>query len=266
MQLTSEQRILWLEIIISDHKISLLTSNYLKTRSFKEVQQPFEQHFWNRVSLTKITIRKNVKKYKTEGPSLNITKIAQVAEEQNIHRKTLISFKKSLSRIQEYQLKRMVWTLVRIQLTESLRAIWNEILIRCMLENNYKSSWFTEKKSEFTYGRNAKNDASLSSKKSMTCRRKQKLATYMNIQCFRIKYWNYDLIFLLLTSTRWSWIYIFNFDSVFPLLVQARFWFLYVLITLQLWVVLLAFYSYFCREFMKWCLSILNMHYNHFSK
>ena len=44
------------------------------TRSCKEVQQLFEQRFRDRVKPTKMTIWKNVKKYKTEGSSLNLGK------------------------------------------------------------------------------------------------------------------------------------------------------------------------------------------------
>ena len=47
-----------------------LVANYLRTGSFKEVQQLFEQHFRNRVSPTKMSFWKNVKKYKTVGSSL----------------------------------------------------------------------------------------------------------------------------------------------------------------------------------------------------
>ena len=61
MQLTSEGRI-------------VVVTSYLRTRSFKEVQQLFEQRFQDRVSPTKITIWKNVIKYKTEGSSLNLNK------------------------------------------------------------------------------------------------------------------------------------------------------------------------------------------------
>ena len=75
---------------------------------FRKLKWPFE---------------KNVKKYKIERSSLSIKKIAQVAGEQNVHRKTLIFFKKSLSKIQEYQPERMVQTLIRVHLTESLGTI-----------------------------------------------------------------------------------------------------------------------------------------------
>ena len=61
MQLISEQRI-------------FVVTNYLRTGSFKEVQQLFEQRFRDRVSPTKMTICKNVKKYNTEGSSLNLNK------------------------------------------------------------------------------------------------------------------------------------------------------------------------------------------------
>ena len=62
MLLTSEQRI-------------YVVTNYLRTRRcFKDFQQLFEQRFRNRVSPTKMTIWKNVKKYKTEESSLNRNK------------------------------------------------------------------------------------------------------------------------------------------------------------------------------------------------
>ena len=49
-------------------------TNYLKTRKFKKVQQLFERRFRDRVLPTKMTIWKNVKKYRTEGSSLNVNK------------------------------------------------------------------------------------------------------------------------------------------------------------------------------------------------
>ena len=61
MQPTSEQRI-------------FVVTNYLRTRSSKDVQQLFEQLCCDRVSETKMTIWKNIKKYKTEGSSLNLNK------------------------------------------------------------------------------------------------------------------------------------------------------------------------------------------------
>ena len=61
MQFSREQRI-------------FVVTNYLKTRSFKNVQQLFEQLFQNRVSPTKMTNCKNVKKQKTEGSSYNLIK------------------------------------------------------------------------------------------------------------------------------------------------------------------------------------------------
>ena len=51
MQLTCEQRI-------------FVVANYLMTTRFKEVQQLFEQRIRDRVSPTKMTIWKNIKKYK----------------------------------------------------------------------------------------------------------------------------------------------------------------------------------------------------------
>ena len=50
-----------------------VVTNNLRTRSFKEVQQLFEQRFWiDIVSPTIMTIWKTVKKYKTERSSLNL--------------------------------------------------------------------------------------------------------------------------------------------------------------------------------------------------
>ena len=57
MQLTSEKQI-------------FVVANYLRTRSFKEVLQLFR----DKVLPTKLTIWKNVKKYKTEGSTLNLNK------------------------------------------------------------------------------------------------------------------------------------------------------------------------------------------------
>ena len=56
MLLPSEQRI-------------LVVTNYIRTRSFKEVHQLFEQRFRDRISPTEMAIWKYVKKYKTEGSS-----------------------------------------------------------------------------------------------------------------------------------------------------------------------------------------------------
>ena len=49
-----------------------MVTYYLMTGSFKKVLQLFEQHFRKRVSPTKMTIWKSVKKYKTEGSSLDL--------------------------------------------------------------------------------------------------------------------------------------------------------------------------------------------------
>ena len=104
MQLTCAQRI-------------FVVINYLRTRSFNEVQQLFEQRFRDGISPTKITIWKNVEKYNTEGSSLNQNNDNSGRREQNVRTKTLIFFKKSLSKIQEYQPERMIWILVRVHLT-----------------------------------------------------------------------------------------------------------------------------------------------------
>ena len=91
MQLRNEQR------IFGD-------TNYLRTRSFNEFQQLFEQSFRDIVSPTRMTIWKkcqNVQDWSIKFQSKK--KIAQVAGEQSVHGKTLIFLKKGLSRIQEYQ-------------------------------------------------------------------------------------------------------------------------------------------------------------------
>ena len=51
-----------------------MVTSYLRTRRFKKVQQLFEQCIRDRVSPTKITIWKNVKKNKTERSSLNLNR------------------------------------------------------------------------------------------------------------------------------------------------------------------------------------------------
>ena len=61
MQLTSEQR-------------TFEVTNYLRIRNSIAIQQLFEERFRVRVSPTKMTIRKNVKKYKTKRSSLNLNK------------------------------------------------------------------------------------------------------------------------------------------------------------------------------------------------
>ena len=61
MQLTGEQRI-------------FVVTNYLKTKSFKDVLQLFEHCLRDRVSPTKMTFWKNVEKYKTETSSLDLNK------------------------------------------------------------------------------------------------------------------------------------------------------------------------------------------------
>ena len=61
MQLTSDKR-------------NFVVTNYLRTRSFKEVQQLFQKRLQDRVSLTEMTIWKKAKKYKTERLSFSINK------------------------------------------------------------------------------------------------------------------------------------------------------------------------------------------------
>ena len=59
-----------------------VATNYVRTGSFKEVQQLFEQRFCDRDSPTNITIR-NVKKYKTEGSSLNPNDRTSLMSQEN---------------------------------------------------------------------------------------------------------------------------------------------------------------------------------------
>ena len=111
MQFTSELRI-------------FVVTNYLRTRSFQEGQQLFEQRFRDRVSPTEMTIWRNAKKYKTEGSSLNLNKDRSGNRRtKRSNEKTLIFFRRTLSMIQEYQPERMVWILVRVHFIESLNAI-----------------------------------------------------------------------------------------------------------------------------------------------
>lgn len=61
MQLTTEQRV----FIVKEFNLS---------KSYKEVQNAFQQQFPNRTSPSKSTIWENVVKYQTEGTSLNLNK------------------------------------------------------------------------------------------------------------------------------------------------------------------------------------------------
>ncbi|KAF2354742.1 Protein of unknown function DUF4817 [Trinorchestia longiramus] len=61
MQLTKEQRI-------------FIVVNFLDSISIHHVQKLFQEHFPERNSPSKVTIWKNVRKYKTEGTSLNLNK------------------------------------------------------------------------------------------------------------------------------------------------------------------------------------------------
>ncbi|KAF2365939.1 Protein of unknown function DUF4817 [Trinorchestia longiramus] len=61
MQLTKEQRI-FIVVNLSDRN------------SFQHVQELFQERFPERNSPSKVTIWKNVRKYKTEGTSLNLNK------------------------------------------------------------------------------------------------------------------------------------------------------------------------------------------------
>ena len=80
--------------------------------------------------------------------------IAQVAGEQNLHKKILIFFKKSLSKIQEYQQERMVRTLAGVHLPESLyipELKWHPYKMHVRKERkNHKWSWLTGRKLGFT--------------------------------------------------------------------------------------------------------------------
>ena len=110
MKLTSEQRI-------------LVVTNYLKTRIFKKVQQLFEQHFRDRVLTTNMTIQKNVRKYKTEGSSLNLSKDHSGRRRTECTQEKINLLQEMLIEDQEYQPERMVCTIVRVHLTKSLNAI-----------------------------------------------------------------------------------------------------------------------------------------------
>ncbi|KAF2349295.1 Protein of unknown function DUF4817 [Trinorchestia longiramus] len=61
MQLTKEQRI-------------FIVVNFLDSNSIQHVQELFQELFPERNSPSKVTIWKNVRKYKTEGTSLNLNK------------------------------------------------------------------------------------------------------------------------------------------------------------------------------------------------
>ncbi|KAF2366538.1 Protein of unknown function DUF4817 [Trinorchestia longiramus] len=61
MQLTKEQRI-------------FIVVNFLDSNSIQHVQELFQECFPERNSPSKVTIWKNVRKYKTEGTSLNLNK------------------------------------------------------------------------------------------------------------------------------------------------------------------------------------------------
>ncbi|KAF2361010.1 Protein of unknown function DUF4817 [Trinorchestia longiramus] len=61
MQLTKEQRI-------------FIVVNFLDSNSIQHVQELFQERFPERNSPSKVTIWKNVREYKTEGTSLNLSK------------------------------------------------------------------------------------------------------------------------------------------------------------------------------------------------
>ena len=56
----------------TSEQLVFVVANYLRTISFKEVQQLFEQLFRDRVSLTNMTNWRNLKKFKGEGSSLHL--------------------------------------------------------------------------------------------------------------------------------------------------------------------------------------------------
>ncbi|KAF2368177.1 Protein of unknown function DUF4817 [Trinorchestia longiramus] len=61
MQLTKEQR-------------TFIVEKYFQAKSFQQVIQSFQEHFPERQSPTKMTIWRNVTRYRTEGTSLNLNK------------------------------------------------------------------------------------------------------------------------------------------------------------------------------------------------
>ena len=94
------------------------------TRSLSEVQQLDSLNdAFGIVSPTEMTTWKNVKKDKTEGSSLNLVKNRSGRSTTECTQENIIFFKKSSSKIQEYQLERMVWTFVIVHLTKPLNAI-----------------------------------------------------------------------------------------------------------------------------------------------
>ncbi|KAF2351096.1 Protein of unknown function DUF4817 [Trinorchestia longiramus] len=61
MQLTKEQR-------------TFIVEKYFQAKSFQQVIQSFQEYFPERQSPTKMTIWRNVTRYRTEGTSLNLNK------------------------------------------------------------------------------------------------------------------------------------------------------------------------------------------------
>ncbi|KAF2349533.1 Protein of unknown function DUF4817 [Trinorchestia longiramus] len=61
MQLTKEQR-------------TFIVEKYFRAKNFQQVIQSFQEHFPERQFPTKMTIWRNVTRYRTEGTSLNINK------------------------------------------------------------------------------------------------------------------------------------------------------------------------------------------------
>ena len=77
-----------------------VVTNYLKTRSFKEVIQLFELGLRDRVSPT---IWKNIKKYKTEGLSLILNKDRSGRMRTECTHENINLLQEKLSKFQEYQ-------------------------------------------------------------------------------------------------------------------------------------------------------------------
>ena len=169
-------------------------NNYLSTRSFKEVQLLFDQRFRDRVSPTKMTIRKNVKKYKTEGSSLD----------RNKDRSGRMRSERTLENINILQEKLIddLRISVRKNGLNISKSTFNRITKRYLKWHPYKMHVIKEritnavdllKENQDLSQKCEEGHASLSSKKWQTYRRKWKLAAYIrnkNITGFRMKHRN----------------------------------------------------------------------------
>ena len=69
-----------------------------------------------------MTNKKNVKKYKTEGSSLNINKDSSGSRGTERTQENINLIQEKLIEDPENKPERMVWTLVRVHLTESLNG------------------------------------------------------------------------------------------------------------------------------------------------